>query len=515
MNKDILKWNFVFQYGYVITNIINSIVLLPFYLKKIDASTLGVWLATGNILAWMTLVDPGIGDVLQQKVAELRGRSQNDEIGKTIGSGLIASASILLLSVLAGFIFYFMIGSIINKDVSKYPNLQIALVISIIATGMSLISFSISGINQGMQNASQVAISSITANIFFLIVNLLMLCLGFGVMSIAFANLCRALFINTYNFTALKSLLNKEKIQIIFNKNHFKKFIRIFSFTSLASIIGGLSASMDTIVLARFVSPSLVTIFEINKRPIQLTQSLVGRHSVALMPSVSHANGKSDKPGIINLINIQFKYYSYAALFIAMIFCFTYSDLISIWTGSGKFAGNTIMYLLVANFFFGVIGYFMANMGYALGDIKTNSLVNIAKGLGIGTLLYVGGKHYGIVGILCVMLIGNLFVEFVYFTYRLYKIGYLKLNLLQTIAGTWVIVIPLTLAVFAACRFVINNFISSQMHLVRLLLNGSLFTLTFGTVVMFTDGALRDQIMKALRSIPALRVFKKTVVFEK
>ena len=91
MNKNTLKWNFIFQYGYVITNIINSIILLPFYLHKIDASTLGVWLATGNILAWMTLIDPGVGDVLQQKVAELRGRNENGEIGKTIGSGLIAA----------------------------------------------------------------------------------------------------------------------------------------------------------------------------------------------------------------------------------------------------------------------------------------------------------------------------------------------------------------------------------------------------------------------------------------
>ena len=82
MNKNTLKWNFIFQYGYVITNIVNSIILLPFYLHKIDASTLGVWLATGNILAWMTLIDPGVGDVLQQKVAELRGRNENGEIGK-------------------------------------------------------------------------------------------------------------------------------------------------------------------------------------------------------------------------------------------------------------------------------------------------------------------------------------------------------------------------------------------------------------------------------------------------
>src|SRR4028118_1025065 len=110
MNKKLLKWNLIFQYGYVITNIINSLILLPLYLKHIDADTLGIWLATGNILAWMTLADPGVGDVLQQKIAELRGKKLFEETGKTIGSGLLASGIILFISVLAGFIFYFLIG---------------------------------------------------------------------------------------------------------------------------------------------------------------------------------------------------------------------------------------------------------------------------------------------------------------------------------------------------------------------------------------------------------------------
>src|ERR1700710_215656 len=118
MNKKVLKWNFIFQYGYVLTNIFNSIVLLPLYIKHIDSATLGIWLATGNILAWITLTDPGVGDVLQQKIAELSGKKLFAEIQKTIGSGLMASGIILVISMLAGFVFYFMLGFLIDKDVS-------------------------------------------------------------------------------------------------------------------------------------------------------------------------------------------------------------------------------------------------------------------------------------------------------------------------------------------------------------------------------------------------------------
>ncbi|RYY07101.1 MAG: MATE family efflux transporter, partial [Sphingobacteriaceae bacterium] len=312
MNKNVLKWNFVFQYGYVLTNIFNSIILLPLYIKHIDSATLGIWLATGNVLAWITLADPGIGDVLQQKIAELRGKNLNEEVGLTIGSGVVASSIILILSVLVGFVFYFLLGTIINKDVSIYPHLQTALMLSIFAIGMSLVSFSMSGINQGLQNSADVAKATVLANVLFLIVNILFLYQGFGVISIAFSNLIRAVFINIYNIVSMRSVMHQENLKMDFNMPFFKKFIKIFSFTSISRIIIGLSGSIDMIMLARFIPPSMITVYEINKRPINMTSGLIGRHSVALMPLISHGKGKGDEESIIKFIGSNFRLYSYA-----------------------------------------------------------------------------------------------------------------------------------------------------------------------------------------------------------
>ena len=514
MNKKILKWNFIFQYGYVITNIINSVILLPLYLKRIDSSTLGLWLATGNILAWMTLADPGVGDVLQQKIAQLRGKNESTEIGLTIGSGFMASGGILIISVMAGIIFYFMIGTIINKDVSKYDGLQTALLISIIATGMSLVSFSMSGINQGMQNSAPVAISSLTGNVLFLITNVTLLFLGFGVISIAFSNLCRALYINIFNLAALKRVLNRDQLHITFSGTHFKKFIKIFSFTSVSRIIGGFAASMDMIVLARFVAPSMITIFEINKRPIQMTQSLIGRHSVALMPTISHAHGKGEYEGIRSLINIQFKYFVYAAAFIALCFCFNYHNLITAWTGKDKYAGDAIVYLLIANFFFDLLGYFMANMGYALGDIKMNSFINITKGVLAGILYYLVTKPFGIMGLLVVMITLNICVDFIFFTYRLYKLGFLNMVFMRNSLKLWSMILPLAALAGWGFSILFNTVVPEQMYITRILLNGISFTVFFAGVTLLIDKALRDDVTNMFSSVFKTNINKQTVLNE-
>ena len=493
MDTKILKWNFIFQYGWVLTNIFNSILLLPLYLKNIDKDTLGIWLATGNILAWMTLVDPGVGEVLQQRIAELRGQKKNAEIGKTIGSGFIASVIILLISILLGFICYLFIGSIIDKNVAQYPHLPMALVLSIIATGMSLVSFSISGINQGLHNSAAVAICSLTANFLFLFVNLLFLYLGFGVLSIAFANLCRAVYINIYNIGSLLRMLKKQSMKIIFEFMHFRKFIRIFSITSASKIISGLSYSIDMIVLARYIPPAMITVYEINKRPINITYSLIGRHSVALMPVLSHAKGSGDKTYILDLINKQFRFYSYAVLFASFIFCFNYDNLIATWTGEGQFAGNTILYLLVGGFFVSLLSYFMSTVGYALGDIKMNSLYNIIRNIIFGVLMFFAAKNYGIVGTLVVSIAVTLLADLSFYAYRLFKLGYLQVAVFKNSFRLWMIIVPLSFLGAWGFRYLTTYIIPAGMYFNKLIVNTGIFTLFFISLVLITDNQMRQK----------------------
>ncbi len=494
MNNKVLKWNFVFQYGYVLTNIFNSIILLPLYIKHIDSATLGIWLATGNVLAWITLADPGIGDVLQQKIAELRGKNLNEEIELTIGSGIVASSIILVLSILVGFVFYFLLGTIINKDVSIYPHLQTALMLSIIAIGMSLVSFSMSGINQGLQNSADVAKATVLANVLFLVVNILFLYQGFGVISIAFSNLTRSVFINIYNIVSMRQVLHRENLKLDFNMPFFKRFIKIFSFTSVSRIIIGLSGSVDMIMLARFIPPSMITVYEINKRPINMTSGLIGRHSVALMPLISHGKGKGDEESIIKFIGSNFRIYSYAILFTSFMFWLTYRNLISVWTGSSKYAGDTVLHLLIANFFLGLIGYFMSNMCYALGDIKMNSLINMIKGILLGTVMYFVAQRYGIIGTLFVFLgIGSV-TDISYFSYRLYKLGYLKTALLKNIMSVWALVVPLSLLAGWGCKLLVEYLFSEKVYLPKLLVSGSLFTIFFMLMVLLFDPEIRNTV---------------------
>ncbi len=497
MEKKILRWNFVFQYGWVLTNMFNSLLLLPLYLKNIEKDTLGVWIATSSVLNWMTLADPGVGEVLQQNIAEFLGRKQYGEIGRSIASGFVASAGIVLFAILFGFGCFFSLDYIIGKDVSQFPNLAAALMISVVATGMSLVSFTLSGINQGLHNSAHVAISSLSANFLFLFVNIALLYMGYGVMSIAIANLSRALFINAFNIISMLRLLKREGIAIIYEQAYFKRFIKIFSFTSASKIITGLSYSMDMLVLARFIAPSMITVYEVNKRPLNMSNSLVGRHSVALMPLISHSVGTGNKEFIKTLIYKQFKFYSYAAIFIGLMFVLNYENLISLWTEPDKFIGNampfgnTILYLLIIYNFLSLITYFMSNVGYALGDIKKNSQFNIVRNLIYGVLIYFAAKTYGIIGTVTVSLVMMLVADFFYFPYKVYRMGYFSASMVRNSLLFWSLLIAASLLVIWGCRLMADSLLPADMFFARILVSSAVFGVFFLCFLLVIDKEVR------------------------
>mgnify|MGYP003100149233 FL=1 len=86
--KNVVKWNFVFYLLEFLYTILVGIILVPLYLKYIPKDLYGFWLATGNILSILTLINPGFSDVIQQKVAYCYGLHDYKKIGLYTVSGI-------------------------------------------------------------------------------------------------------------------------------------------------------------------------------------------------------------------------------------------------------------------------------------------------------------------------------------------------------------------------------------------------------------------------------------------
>lgn len=483
MDKKVLKWNFIFQYGYVITNIINAFLLLPFYVGYINEVELGLWWATGNVLTWLTMTDPGIGDVLQQRIAALFGKNELNEISKTVGSGLIASLFTFVISIGLGLIFYLFLDDLLGIKRNEFQNLKTAFLISILATGATLVTFALSGINQGLLRAKHVAFAYITGNLIYLAANIIFLTADYGVMSIAYSNLIRAVYLIFFNVTVIFFVKSNLKNVIILNWEHFKGFIRIFSYTAVSRVISSFSGNLDLILLPRFVSPHLITLFEINRRPIKMLQGLIGRYSVALMPIISHTYGHNIEE-TNRLILKQFELFSIAVLASSGLSILCYEQLISLWINDDKLADLQITILLVLNFLFGLIGYFFSNVTYAIGDIKNNSTVNSLKGASMLILLPFGAWINGIIGVLTSTLVVTVYLDFGMFLYRILKLKILVVD--KKLMYNWLAIFCVVIVSLLFTFYLFNFYIVLPLFF-KMLFNAATFTvLVLAGLYLFT-----------------------------
>jgi Na+-driven multidrug efflux pump len=66
-----------------------ALFTVPVSVSHIPLDLYGAWLASGNILAWATMIDPGFGLLTQQQVATTYGAGNLDSAGKIITGGVL------------------------------------------------------------------------------------------------------------------------------------------------------------------------------------------------------------------------------------------------------------------------------------------------------------------------------------------------------------------------------------------------------------------------------------------
>jgi Na+-driven multidrug efflux pump len=416
----IAKWNLFFHYSSTVIGIINGIAIVPLYLKFIDHALFGAWLATGNVLVWLTIVEPGVGDVLQQRVSAAIGGNENENAGKFILSGILISLFISLLVLIGGSFVSIFIPDILNLSNSIDTKMLLdAFLITVIGTSFSMLSYAFVGSNQGLQSSLGIGIIYLISSIIGIIFNIYLLFNGYGLLSIAFATLIRSGVLCLGNIIYLFYRIKRQNIHLSFSKVFFIDFSKLFSYTFFSKISTTVVGNVDLILVARFVSPEMVTMLELTRRPIKILQGFTDRVSVAFMSPLSNLKGEGNYIRIKEIFIRFIKVYVVASSFIIFGFVALNEHLLKVWAGDNVFIGNPLNILLCITLFISSLLYNFSIFTYALGDIKGNSTIGIIKSVFYIFFIVILGYLWGIYGIVLASLLSSMLTEAWYYPNKL------------------------------------------------------------------------------------------------
>lgn len=418
--KSVAKWNLFFHYSATVIAIVNGLAIVPFYLKFIDHALFGAWLATGNVLVWLTIVEPGVGDVLQQKVAAAIGEKKNDDAGKFILSGIIISFAISVLILLGSIIVSNFIPSILNLSSSiDQEQLVKAFNIAAFATCFTILSYAFVGSNQGLLSSVGIGLIYLVANVGGIVLNIYLLFNNYGVLSIAYATLFRSFTLCLGNILYLGYRVKNQNIKLGVSKAFFINFSKLFSYTFFSKISNTIVSNIDLIIIARFVNPETVTMLELTRRPIRILQGFTDRVSVAFMGPLANLKGEGNY-GRIKSIFIRFIYiYTWISTLVIFGFIALNEQLLYVWAGDSVFIGNEINILLCITLLLSSLAYNFSNFNYAMGNIKGNSTISINKSVVYLIFIFILAYFFGVIGVVMATLISVMSTELWYHPKRL------------------------------------------------------------------------------------------------
>ena len=131
-------YNFLFNSINAIVVIVNGIVMVPIYFHYMSVSTYGAWLASGNVVALLGLLESGLSFVVTQKLAAALSENDMYRFRKLAGSNILSALLISIIIFSAGIIIAPHISDIIHVEDTVRKDITYAFIISVVASGISI-----------------------------------------------------------------------------------------------------------------------------------------------------------------------------------------------------------------------------------------------------------------------------------------------------------------------------------------------------------------------------------------
>ena len=441
------KWNIFFHYSNFIFVFISGILLVPLYLKYIPANIYGYWLATGNILNWVSLIDPGFSMVTQQKVAFSYGNKRHDQVGKYAVSSLQLTLIFLIPITALGMVFYFKFPEWIGiNDLIIQNQLQTAFIYALIGTLFSFVSYTIVSINQGLQSSLGIGTIYVFSNVVGIVLTVCGLVYGYGIISLGIANIGRGGVLLLGNSIYLIVRFAEEKIKLYSDKAIAKEILSLISFNFLGKIGSIGNSQIASFLIAKYLSPNDVIAYRFTLTIPETSKLLLGRPALALMPAVNHLLGEGDIQKSKQIFLRLLKYLVWSSGLVLAGFIIFNKPFIGLWTDAKYYGGFGLNLVLVIWVIVSTFTTSLSNMVFALGDIKKNNIVRFIQSIFYIILFMVSIHFWGLLGAGISLLIAEIFVPMIYYPISFRKRIRLERELIMILVSEAIHVLLISIA---------------------------------------------------------------------
>lgn len=376
-----------------------GVFMVPLYLRYIPVGTYGVWLATGNVLMWVSLVDPGLAYVLQQRAASAYGKRDLAQVGRVFGTGVVMNVALvaLFLGIAAG-LAENLPRLVVVPHAEVWNELRDAFGLAAIGGALNLVSFVFRCGNQALHAAIPVGAIDISVRTTGVIVVWLALINGWGLRSFGVMAIWTGVLNAVGNALCLSLLTRRIGIRWGLSLETARELLGLMSFNFLGRIANA-AQGIDLLVINKLLGPETTAAFGLTRRVPDFLRPILFVPVESAGPSLAHAVGEGRPETIRNSAN-RLCWLSLWLTGLATAGCFALNEaFVGLWVGAELFSGRVVNSLITLQMAVFMLISAFSSLAFYLGDVAHLNVFAFARAVVLIVSLVVGGKIWGIEGV--------------------------------------------------------------------------------------------------------------------
>jgi O-antigen/teichoic acid export membrane protein len=392
------KINLIIGYAKYTVFILNQLILVPLYLNFIGIEAYGSWLASGNVVTLLNILDMGFSLVVTQRLATAFGEGDDKRFVQEVGSSLgVVVAGFLFLSAIA-FVLSPWIPGWINAPATQNVPLRWAIVLAGIGAAAQVVALTPWAVLQAWQLAFLCEFSLLASAILGLTATVFFLFHGMGVIAFGVGALVSGGSAATLLLSAVALQWRRRKLPLpLLN---FRGSFELFKYSSPV-VVSRMALSFvndgQPVIVSACIGPTAAAILSLTSRTFNGCRTFLEPIIGCSFAGIAHLAGESDlhSPRVRVVLQELFTIVGVSA---AVIFSLAAALNVSfgrLWLGPERFAGNelTIVICLAtvvvsAN---NILGMILTALGNVRGPAWISLLVLVIRvPLMIGLLLSLG-----------------------------------------------------------------------------------------------------------------------------
>jgi O-antigen/teichoic acid export membrane protein len=391
--------NLIFHYVAIILVLVQGIVLTPLYLRYISPALYGAWFATGNLLSWVQLVDPGLSRIMQQRVAHTFGQNDAEQLPSVIGTGLFLGLSLSLLPLLV-IPFSGTLTGTLSLSAAEAHQLSRAFALALVSTCLAMASYQPTASNLGLQRTTGAGLIYLTAGVCGIVATLWLLYHGFGLLALPWGFIIRAGILLLGNAILLWSWCAKNiRRRIHITREELRKYAGLSSLTFVERLGNTMLQQSDAYICARFLSVDATAMYSLTGRAYEPVRMASERFGPAFLPGLAHLAGEGNMVRVTEVSDRLLNLVAYIGSVGAASVIALNSMFVALWVGPQFFGGQRLTVAFGVSLVMYVVLSCWSELVFAVGGIGQIEVMKAVEGVVKVAMQIVMVRVWGLIGL--------------------------------------------------------------------------------------------------------------------